>query len=300
MRLASAGSAQLVGTPPNALLAGYMAEVHGIEIGFGQWMLVGVPLVVVLLPLVWLILTRLVFAFDDAHIAGTRSLLGEEIAKLGPISTQEIRVALVFAATAGAWILRPTLGDLFPQMHISDAGIALVGAVSLFLIPADLRHGTFLMNWDWARRLPWGILILFGGGLSLASAISGSGLAEWIGQSLSSVQGWSSLAILVLVITTVIFLTEITSNTATAAVFLPVVGAVAVTFGAEAFTFAAPAAIAASCAFMMPVATPPNAIVFGSGRLTIPDMARAGLPLNLIAILVITAMAYSGLAWVFG
>lgn len=294
------GLATLVGTPPNALLAGYMEEVHGRSIGFGQWMLVGLPLTVLLLPIAWLLLTRFVYPVASQEIEGATEIIDEEVKKLGPISFQEIAVALIFAATACLWIGRPLVNKVLPGAGLSDAGIAIMGAVALFIVPARTGDGEFLMNWDWARRLPWGVLILFGGGLSLASAVDKTGLAAWIGGALSGIEGWPVLAILLSIVAVVIFLTEITSNTATAAVFLPVMGAAAMTFGADPLFFAAPTAVAASCAFMMPVATPPNAIIFSSGHVSVPQMARAGLPLNIVAIVVVMGAAYSLISWVFG
>ncbi len=293
------GLGTLIGTPPNALLAAYMTEVHGRTIGFGQWMLVGLPLVVALLPVVWLLLTRLVYPIGGKAIAGAAEVIEHEIRDLGPMTSEEKSVAAVFGCTAILWVTRPLITDAVPMLTLTDPGIAILGALALFLVPSDVHRGEFLMNWDWAKRLPWGVLILFGGGLSLASAIKGTGLAAWIGSSLAGIQGWPTLAVLVAIVGVVVFLTEITSNTATAAVFLPVVGAAAATFGVDAMQFAAPAALAASCAFMMPVATPPNAIVFGSGHISVPQMAKAGILLNLAAVVVITVFAYSVLPAVF-
>ncbi len=293
------GLATLVGTPPNALLAGYMEQVYDRSIGFGQWMLVGLPLTLILLPIAWLLLTRFIFPVAHHEITGATDIIDDEVEKLGPITYQEIAVALVFAATAALWIARPLINKALPGSGLSDAGIAIMGAVALFIIPARTGKGDFLMNWNWAVRLPWGVLILFGGGLSLASAVDKTGLAAWIGAALSGIDGWPVYLILLAIIAVVIFLTEITSNTATAAVFLPVMGAAALTFGADPLFFAAPTAIAASCAFMMPVATPPNAIIFSSGHIKVPQMARAGLPLNIISIAVILTAAYSLIGWVF-
>jgi sodium-dependent dicarboxylate transporter 2/3/5 len=293
------GLGTLIGTPPNALLAAYMTETYGISVGFGQWMLVGVPLVVVMLPLAWLVLTRLAFPVGRGTIAGADQVIADELSALGRMSRQEKRVAAVFGATAALWVLRPLISDVAPELALSDPIIAILGAFALFLTPSDLRKGEFLLNWDWAKRLPWGVLILFGGGLSLASAIGESGLAQWISQVMTGGAGWPLLAIVVLVAAVVVFLTELTSNTATAAVFLPLVASFAVLISVNPFLLLVPVALAASCAFMMPVATPPNAIVFGSGHLTIPQMARAGLALNLVAILLIVLLSYTLVLVVF-
>jgi solute carrier family 13 (sodium-dependent dicarboxylate transporter), member 2/3/5 len=284
------GLGTLIGTPPNALLAGFMAETYGVEIGFGRWMLVGVPLVLVGLPLTWWLLTRWIHPVRLREIPGGREAIELQLRRMGRPSRGERLVALVFVLTATAWITRPLLEGWIPGL--SDAGIAIASAVVLFLLPVSLRDGQFALNWSWAQRLPWEVLILFGGGLSLAAAITRTGLADWIGASLGGVAALPLLAVLVIVCLVMVFLTELTSNTATAAAFLPVLASLAVGIGADPLLLTVPAALAASCAFMMPVATPPNAIVYGSGFVTIPQMARAGLGLNLIFIVLLSVTGY--------
>lgn len=294
------GIATLVGTPPNALLAGFMAESYGIAIGFAQWMAIGLPLSLAMLIAAWLVLTRLAFRVGSASITGAETILAAEAAALGPPSRGEAMVAVVFVATALAWVLRPLLADAFPGLAPSDTGIAIAAAIVLFILPVDLGRGVFVLDWEWARRLPWHVLLLFGGGLSLASAIAESGLADWIGDGLAGLAAWPTLAVVVAVTALIVFLTELTSNTATTAAFLPVAAVLSATLGENPLLFVVPTAIAASCAFMMPVATPPNAIVFASGHVTIPQMARAGVLLNLVAIALITAVAYALLGLAFG
>ena len=294
------GLGTLIGTPPNALFAAYMKEAYGISVGFGQWMLLGVPVVVVMLPLAWLALTKFAFPVGRATIAGADQVIAAELKALGRMSGPEKRVACVFGGTATLWVMRPVINNLMPGIALSDPVIALLGALALFITPANLREGQFLLNWDWAKRLPWGVLILFGGGLSLASAISASGLAEWIGQATKAGVDWRLFFVVLLVATVIVFLTEITSNTATAAVFLPLAAAFAASVAANPVTLMVPVALAASCAFMMPVATPPNAIVFASGALTIPNMVRAGFFLNIAAIFLIVVATYSLVPLVFG
>lgn len=290
------GMATLIGTPPNALLAGYMQSTHGVEIGFAEWMLVGVPLVVVTLPVTWVLLTRVSFPIAIREIPGGRAAIRGRLSALGPITRAEWRVAVVFAATALAWIFRPLVEDAVPGL--SDAGIAMAAALVLFLVPAGRTDPegvpVRLMDWDTAEALPWGVLLLFGGGLSLAAAVSDTGLAEWIGAALGGLDAWPTVALVLLVTTVVVFLTELTSNTATAAALLPVLAPLAVALGEGPLLLAAPAALAASCAFMMPVATPPNAIVYGSGYVTIPQMVRAGFWLNLLFIALITLAVEAG------
>jgi sodium-dependent dicarboxylate transporter 2/3/5 len=291
------GLATLIGTPPNALLAGFMQQTYGVTVGFFQWMLVGVPVSAVMLGTAWLLLTRILFRHALPGIEGAETLIAGEIAKLGPMRREEKRVVAVFVCVALLWVFRPLLAHWLP---LTDPGIAVLGALAMFLVPADLGRGVFLLDWDHAKRLPWGILLLFGGGLSLARAIDDSGLAAWIGELLTACAGWPTVAIVLLITALVVFLTELTSNTATAAVFLPVVASLGLCIGHNPLLFAVPAALAASCAFMMPVATPPNAIVFGSGMVTVPQMARAGFLLNLAAILVIVLATYSLVLLVFG
>ncbi len=284
------GLATLIGTPPNALLAGFMSETYGVQIGFGEWMLVGLPLAAVGLPVTWLVLTRWVYPVRMTEIPGGREAIAREVKALGSPSRGESLVAVVFVLTAAAWIFRPLLETWVPGL--SDAGIAIAAAVVLFLLPVNLAAREFVLNWEWARRLPWDVLILFGGGLSLAGAISRTGLAEWIGASLSGLDALPVIGIVIVVTTVIIFLTELTSNTATAAAFLPIVASLAIGLGENPLLLAVPAALAASCAFMLPVATPPNAIVYGSGFVTIPQMARAGLVLNGIFIVLLTLGGY--------
>ena len=289
------GLATLIGTPPNALLAGYMHTTYGVEIGFALWMLLGLPLVVISLPATWLLLTRVIFPIRIREIPGGRAAMRERLDALGPFAGAERRVAAVFILTAAAWILRPLLEDVVPGL--SDAGIAMGAAVVLFLVPSGARDhdgGAGLMDWETAERLPWGVLLLFGGGLSLAAAVTDTGLADWIGEALSGLEAWPMIGLVLVVTAVVVFLTELTSNTATAAALLPVLAPLAVSLGEDPLLLAVPAALAASCAFMMPVATPPNALVYGSGYVSIPQMARAGFWLNLLFIVLITGGVYAG------
>lgn len=292
------GVGTLIGTPPNALMAAYMLESHQVTIGFADWMMVGMPLVIVGLPLIFWLLVKVLFPISLTHLPGGDQLIQDQRRALGPISRQERGVAVVFVATAALWISRPLLEGLIPGL--SDAGIAIAAGLALFLIPAGPGQRGGLLDWDTIRDLPWGILILFGGGLSLASAIGQTGLDEAIGQVVLVLGAWPTVLLLGLAVVLVILLTEVTSNTATAAAFLPVLGAAAIGLGHDPLLFAAPAAIAASCAFMLPVATPPNAVVYGSGLLTVPMMVRAGIWLNLLFAVLIVLLAYTLMGWVFG
>jgi sodium-dependent dicarboxylate transporter 2/3/5 len=296
---ASIGSlGTIIGTPPNTLLVGYLAENHDINVGFGQWMMVGVPLAVVFLVICWFLLTKVLFKPEIDRIPGGRQLMTREIDKLGRMSQGEIRVLAIFVLAALAWVSVPLL---WPEnTPISDAGIAMAVAMLLFLLPAGAARGVRLLDWDSAVELPWGVLLLFGGGLALSAQFGESGLTEWIGAQAEGLGGLP-VVLLVLVFTAgIIFLTELTSNTATAATFLPVAGGVALGIGVDPMLLAIPVALAATCAFMLPVATPPNAIAYGSGYVTIPQMMKGGLWLNLIGIVLVTLTVMTLAVAVFG
>ena len=285
------GMATLVGTAPNALLAAFMQENYGTEIDFARWMLVGLPLSAMMLPLAWLTLTRLVFKVDFKTSGEGRAALQKMKDDMGRITIPEKRVAIVFVLMAMTWVLRPMLIKLPGLSALDDSGIAMAGAISLFLIPSGEKSDPMLLRWHYAEKLPWSVLILFGGGLTLASAVTRTGLAEWLGSALQAV-GMLPLAVIVIIAAAmIIFLTELTSNIATTATFLPVVGAIAIESGFDPIVLTVPVTFAASCAFMLPVATPPNAIVFGSGMLTIPKMVRAGMMLNIVGIVLVSTVA---------
>ncbi len=287
------GMATLIGTPPNALLAAYVDEVYGFTIGFGQWMLIGVPVMLVTLPIVWLVLTRVSFRLGTEEIAGMADLIRIEKGKLGAWSHGEKAVLAVFVLTALCWIFQPLLSGWLPL--VSDTTIAMTGGLLLFLIPVNLRRGEFVMNWEATKGMPWDVLLLFGGGLSLAGNIERHGLARYLGDLSSGLNGVPLIVTLVIVCFGLLMLTELTSNTATAATFLPIVAALALSLGENPLLFLIPCALAANCSYMMPVGTPPNAIVFGSGYVSLPQMARAGMVLNVALVPVIL-----GLVWVLG
>lgn len=294
---ASIGSlGTIIGTPPNTLLVGYL-EGQGVTIGFLQWMMAGVPLAVVLLVITWFLLTHVMFRPEIDHIPGGKQLIRGELDSLGTMSQGEVRVAIVFLAAAASWVGVPLLFDNPP---ISDTGIAMTAALLLFLLPSGSKKGVRLIDWETAVKLPWGVLLLFGGGLALSAQFESSGLTDWIG-SVAGGLDTIPVVLLVLVVTAaIIFLTEITSNTATGATFLPVAGGVAMGMDIDILVLTVPVALAATCAFMLPVATPPNAVSYASGYITIGQMMRGGFWLNLIAIALITIAAYTVFAWSLG
>jgi sodium-dependent dicarboxylate transporter 2/3/5 len=284
------GMATLIGTPPNALFAGYMSAVYGIEIGFARWMAVGLPLVLVMLPLTWLVLTRLSFHIPGKNDASVDRRWSGFVAPAGPMTTGERRVAILILVTAAAWVTRPLIDGLFPAVTISDAGIAIIAAILAFAIPVDLRRGRFLLSWSEAAEIRWDVLILFGGGLALASAIGASDLDSWLGNGIIIFENLPVLVLLLVIGVFVVFAGELASNTAMAAVLLPIAGAAAVTMNASPQLLALSVALFATLGFMLPVATPPNAIVFSTGAVGMRHMIRAGLVMNIIGILVVTAV----------
>jgi sodium-dependent dicarboxylate transporter 2/3/5 len=292
------GIATLIGTPPNAVLAGAVSEMFHRQIGFLQWMAVGVPVAAVMLPLAWIVLTR--FLHPPEKLSGdAAAIIAGERAKLGAPSVGEKLTGLVFALTAAAWVLRSpkTFGSVtIPGIQtwapsVSDSTIAIAAAMVLFLLPVNLERGEFVLDWKTAKRIPWGVLVLFGGGLSLARAMDRSGLAEWIGGAVAGLGTIPTVLIIAFVVALFALLTEFTSNTATATMAMPIMAGAAMGLGVEPVMLMTSAALATSMAFMLPVATPPNAIVFSSGYLTVSQMFKAGIVLDILAVGVITAAA---------
>lgn len=289
------GVATLIGTPPNAVMAGAVQEFLGVQLGFGQWMLVGVPVTAALLPAGWLVLTKVMYR--PGQLSGdAEQIIGQERAGLGPMGRAERIVAVIFVLTALAWILREPkdLGSLqIPGIAtfapwVRDSTIAIAASLLLFSIPVDLRKAEFVLDWSSGARISWGVLLLFGGGLSLARAMDESGLATWIGSGVTALESVPFWLLIAAATTLIVFLTEITSNAATATMAMPIMAGAAAALDQPAIALMTAAGLAASMAFMLPVATPPNAIVFSSGYLTIPQMVRAGLAMNLAAIVIIT------------
>lgn len=291
------GVGTLIGTPPNALLASFLHSTYNIEITFFNWMLLGVPVVVVMLPITWLILTRLLFPSHKIAIGDPSRVVKQELATLGTMTRGEKLVAIVFICAALGWIFRKLLVEL-TGLPINDTIVALVAAMILFTVPISRTKGEYALDWEATRSVPWGVLLLFGGGLALASGFKSTGLAEWIGNAVGSVD-ISTLTLVLLVTIAIVYLTEITSNTASTATFLPILAAVAVGLELDPLVLCVPVALGASMAFMMPVATPPNAIVFSYNRMELHDMVRAGFLLNLLAILVAFGLFTSLAGWVF-
>jgi len=301
------GVSTLIGTPPNTVFAGAANQLLGIEVGFVEWMALGVPVAVVSLPLVWLVLTR--WLYPPGRLRGDAdALLEQERRNLGVMSRAERVVMIVFVAAALAWIFRspksigsltiPGIQSVLPDVR--DSTIAIAAALALFLIPVDWRRGEFAMDWETTKKLPWGVMVLFGGGLSLAAAMQSSGLAQSIGSVVADLRDLPPWILIAVVAAMFVFLTEITSNLATCTMAMPVMAGAAVGLGISPLALMATAALSTSMAFMLPVATPPNAIAFGSGYITIRQMARAGLVLNLGAIVLVTLAGTLVIPLLFG
>jgi len=276
----------LIGTPPNTLMRAYLADTHGVVIGFGQWMAFAAPMAWIFLLIAWWLLVTVFFPPELEELPGGRDLIKRELEEMGPMITGEKLVALVFVVGALSWIFLPSM---FRDYGISDELIAMCIALTLFLVPVHPRKGIALLDWKTAKEIPWDVLLLFGGGLSLSAMFTANGLSAWIGEISRGIGGLPVVLIVVAVTALVILLTEMTSNTATAAAFLPIMGGVAGGINQDIMLLVIPVALAATCAFMLPVATPPNAIAFGSGYVRIGDMVRGGIWLNLIGVVLITA-----------
>ena len=291
------GLATLIGTPTNALAVAFMEQTYGVRPSFAEWLVFGVPCSLLMLAGAWWLLVAVSHPFRLADVVGAREIVAAELRALGPMTVPERRVAAIGAATAAAWVASPWLKAVPGLAALSDMGIAMLAGLALFVTPAGVTDGGALLRGEDFRRVPWDTLFLFGGGLALAALIQDSGLSRRIGELLAGTAGWPPLAVTAVVVLVVILWTEFTSNVATAATFMPILAAVATATGQPVLDLLAPAAVAASCAFMLPVGTAPNAIVYGSGRVEIRDMLRAGLLMNILGWGVIIAVSSLTLRW---
>lgn len=299
--------ATLIGQPPMALMRAYLVDTHDITIGFGQWMLVGVPFAAVMLAASWVVLTKIVFRSEVGEISGGRELIRRDLQALGGLSPQERRVMLVFGCTAFCWIFLPLLATIpavasaAPWLaNVDDTSVAVLAAIAMFVIPGSKDDRAPLLEWSATRDVPWGVLLLFGGGLSLSAQFTETGLSKWIGESVSALSGLPDIVLVGAAALVVVLLTELTSNTATAAAFFPIMGAIAVGAGVDPLVMTIAVTFAVSCAFMLPVATPSNAVAFATGDLPIRHMIRAGIWLNLAGFVVLLVALHTLVPMVFG
>ena len=283
------GFATLIGTPPNLVLAGILEETYGIKLSFFDWMKFALPMAIVLLAVAWIYLTQVANKMRSSEFPGGRKQISAMLHDLGKITTQEKIVLVMFTLTALAWITRSLIQKIIPG--IDDTVIAMISGILLFVIPAGADNKKIL-QWEEAVKLPWGIILLFGGGMALANGFKVTGLATWIAEQMTSMQGLTLIVLILVLVLIVNFLTEITSNLATTAMLLPVLAPMAFAFDLHPYMIMVSVTIAASCAFMLPVATPPNAVVFGSGYLRVPDMVKTGFFMNILSVLIVTAVTF--------
>ena len=284
------GMSTIIGTAPNLVFVSFLEEQYGVVIDFFSWMKLGVPVAIVMLFSAWVILTKIIFPTSFEASLETKEKLNNMLLELGPLTKDEIKISFIFGFAVIAWITSRLVRETF-GIGIEDAGVAIIVSIILFMVPSSNKKND-LLQWNKTTQLPWGLLILFGGGLSLAAQVSGTGLGIWIGQGLTILKTVHPLVLIFAIATLIIFLTEMTSNVATTSTFLPVIGALAIAIGVIPVALTIPVCLAASCAFMLPVATPPNAIVYGSGKFTIATMMKAGFALNIVGIFVVSLFSY--------
>ncbi len=282
------GVATIIGTPPNVVMVGMLDKMYGQSISFFDWMLFGVPLAVVMIAIAWFLLTKVLFTLEGDVLAGGKEYIHAELARLGKTTPEEKKILLIGGFVCAFWICRGFI-HIPALKYVHDATIGILGAGLLFVTPTNFAKREFLLDWNTAVKIPWDIILLFGGGLALANGFGKSGLAVWLATQLTGLQGTNMVMFIGIVVVMVVFLTEITSNTATATLLVPIMGSAAVALGIHPFGPIIAGCVSASFAFMLPVATPPNAVVFGSGCLTVPQMAKAGIWLNIIGSVIITA-----------
>ena len=293
------GMTTLIGTAPNAVFASFIEQNYNIQISFIDWLCIGLPLALIMLPVTWFVLTKVIFDTSFSSNSEAMALIQKRYENLGKITIPEKRVLIIFCLTAFSWISREGLQNIPGLENLSDHVIAVIASVSLFLIPNGIKNEK-LMDWDTAKNVPWNLLILFGGGLSLANAVSFSGLSVWLGGNLEPLGALGLIALVIASVGLIIFLTELTSNLATTSVFLPVIASMAIGLGESPLVLTASITLAASCAFMLPVATPPNLIVYGSNLFSVNQMIRAGFALNILGLILVSLIALTLVPYFLG
>ncbi len=281
------GIATIIGTPPNTVLVGFMESEYQVQISFLSWLKIGLPFSCIMIFIIYTLLVKFIYPSRLTQLHQSRDIIAEELAKLGPINSAEWRVLIIFLITIFLWVTRVYLNELLPFIKLSDAGISVLAAFAFFTIPFNFNRGEFTLRWEDTVKLPWGILILFGGGLALAKALSEAGVIDYIGAIVSANDSLDSFVIGALLILVMLFMTELMSNVALISIFAPVVAGIALGLDTEMLLLLIPVTMASSCAFMLPMATPPNAIVFASGYIKVHEMAKAGIWLNLISVLIL-------------
>ena len=286
------GMATLIGTPPNSVMLAFLNESYNIDIGFFQWMKMGVPFSIILMIITYFMITKVFYKNNLGNIGKSGNIIQTELDKLGPVSKGEKVVLTIFLITAISWMLRSYLNQLLPDITLTDTTISVIAALLMFIVPIDYKKGNFPLVWEDTSRLPWGILILFGGGLALASGLAQSGFIDMIGSYISQQEDWSMWIVTAVLIFLMLFMTELMSNVALVTILVPLVVGIAIGMDVPVLQMVIPVTLASSCAFMLPMATPPNAIVFASGHVRVDQMARVGVVLNLISVGLLFALAY--------
>ncbi|MEM9859028.1 MAG: DASS family sodium-coupled anion symporter, partial [Bacteroidota bacterium] len=281
------GTITIIGTPPNVVMTGYLSELVSFDMEFGRWLYIGLPAGLSILTATYFLITKVLFSNGIKEIEGSDQLIHKELKSLGEFTREERLVTIVFTLTAICWVFKPNINTLIGSAFLSDATTAMAGGILMFIMPVSFKKSEFLMQWKDTQRLPWGILILFGGGMTLAKGMEKSGIIQVIGEYVAQNSELGMLSLIAIVTTIVLFMTELMSNVALVTIFIPVIIGVANGLGINPLYLVIPATIASSCAFMMPISTPPNAIVFASGHIKIKDMMRAGILLNIISIMIL-------------
>jgi solute carrier family 13 (sodium-dependent dicarboxylate transporter), member 2/3/5 len=293
------GMATIIGTPPNVVFVGYAEQLLHIEIDFAKWLLIGIPISGILLLITYVFLTKVLYRNKLGKMASVSQLIETEVTKLGKMGKEEKMVAAIFALTSSMWIFKLPINSLLGHAILNDTATAMIGGILMFAVPVNFKKGVGLVPWEATKRLPWGILLLFGGGMTLAKAMETTGLIQIIADLVSQ-NPMSSILVYLILISSMLFLTELMSNVALATIYLPVVIAIANGLGMNPLLLSIPVAMAASCAFMMPISTPPNAIVFSSGHIRINQMIKTGFLLNIISVIVLLIAGFTIIKWVFG
>lgn len=293
------GTTTIIGTPPNVVFVGYMQEFYQRDMEFGRWLYVGIPVCITLLTITYLLMTKVLFPHGLKKLAGSDQLIKDKLLELGPMSRAERLVAVIFFLTAACWIFQSGINNLLGGAYLDNTIVAMGGGVLMFIVPVSLKKQQFVLDWKSTEHLPWGILLLFGGGLCLAKGMESSGIVQLVGDKIAGSSELSLWLLLLLLVTFTLFMTELMSNVALTVIFLPVVLGIADGLEVNPLYLAIPVTLAASCAFMMPISTPPNAVVFSSGHIRMFDMVKAGFFLNLISVLVLLIVGLTLVKWVY-
>lgn len=294
------GIATIIGTPPNVVFKGLYLDFYGREIDFARWMLLGVPVSLFLVANAYFFTTRLLFPNKMKSIEGAGALIDNNLKALGKLRQEEIKVLIIFCLTATAWIFQQLINDALDKKILNDTNIAMAGGILMFIVPVNLKKNEYILEWQSMKNLPWGILLLFGGGLCLAKGLEGTGVIKWIGNSIAENSNLNLFALILILTTLMLFLTELMSNVALTTIYVPVVFGIADGLSINPVLLGIPVTLAASCAFMFPISTPPNAIVFASGYIKMKDMIKAGILLNISSVIIIVLITVTVLNWLIG